>query len=192
MREHGIDISGHRSKHLEEFAGQRFGYVITLCDRVREVCPEFPGHPQLIHRRPVPERGGARADHPGPVVQTVSAVGYAAAGLGGGLLAALVAFSPSFVFVLAGAGYFSVLRTSRVAQAFLDGAGPATIGAILGSAILLAGTLREPWQFAVLAGAAVLLLGPALPVVRHGVVLTLLAAAATGLLVALAGGPLPH
>ena len=129
---------------------------------------------------------------PGPVVQTVSAVGYAAAGLGGGLLAALVAFSPSFVFVLAGAGYFSVLRTSRVAQAFLDGAGPAAIGAILGSAILLAGTLREPWQFAVLAGAAVLLLGPALPVVRRGVVLTLLAAAATGLLVALAGGPLPH
>jgi ArsR family transcriptional regulator, arsenate/arsenite/antimonite-responsive transcriptional repressor / arsenate reductase (thioredoxin) len=49
MREHGIDISGRRSKHLEEFAGQRFGYVITLCDRVREVCPEFPGHPQLIH-----------------------------------------------------------------------------------------------------------------------------------------------
>jgi chromate transporter len=129
---------------------------------------------------------------PGPVVQTVSAVGYAAAGLGGGLLAALVAFSPSFVFVLAGAGYFSVLRTSRVAQAFLDGAGPAAIGAILGSAVLLAGTLREPWQFAVLAGAAVLLLGPALPVVRRGVVLTLLAAAATGLLVALAGGPLPH
>jgi protein-tyrosine-phosphatase len=49
MREHGIDISGCRSKHLEEFSGQRFGYVITLCDRVREVCPEFPGHPQLIH-----------------------------------------------------------------------------------------------------------------------------------------------
>ena len=49
MREHGIDISGRRSKHQAEFAGQRFGYVITLCDRVREVCPEFPGHPQLIH-----------------------------------------------------------------------------------------------------------------------------------------------
>jgi protein-tyrosine-phosphatase len=49
MREHGIDISGRRSKHLEEFAGQRFGYVITLCDRVCEVCPEFGGHPQLIH-----------------------------------------------------------------------------------------------------------------------------------------------
>ena len=42
MHEHGIDISGRRSKHLEEFAGQRFGYAITLCDRVREVCPEFP------------------------------------------------------------------------------------------------------------------------------------------------------
>ena len=129
---------------------------------------------------------------PGPVVQTVSAVGYAAAGLGGGLLAALVAFSPSFVFVLAGARYFSVLRTSRVAQAFLDGAGPAAIGAILGSAILLAGTLREPWQFAVLAAAAVLLLGPQLGALRRGVVFTLLAAGATGSLVALAGGPLPH
>ena len=129
---------------------------------------------------------------PGPVVQTVSAVGYAAAGLGGGLLAALVAFSPSFVFVLAGARYFSVLRTSRVAQAFLDGAGPAAIGAILGSAILLAGTLREPWQFAVLAAAAVLLLGPQLGPLRRGVVFTLLAAGATGSLVALAGGPLPH
>jgi ArsR family transcriptional regulator, arsenate/arsenite/antimonite-responsive transcriptional repressor / arsenate reductase (thioredoxin) len=49
MREHGIDISGCRSKHLEEFSGQQFSYVITLCDRVREVCPEFPGYPRLIH-----------------------------------------------------------------------------------------------------------------------------------------------
>jgi protein-tyrosine-phosphatase/DNA-binding transcriptional ArsR family regulator len=49
MREYGIDISGRRSKHLAEFTGQRFGYVITLCDRVREVCPEFPGHPHLVH-----------------------------------------------------------------------------------------------------------------------------------------------
>src|SRR6185312_7288528 len=129
---------------------------------------------------------------PGPVVQTVSAVGYAAAGLGGGLLAALVAFSPSFVFVLGGARYFGVLRTSRAAQTFLDGAGPAAIGAILGSAILLAGTLREPWQFAVLAAAAVLLLAPQPRWLRRGVVFTLLAAAAAGMLIALAGGPLPH
>ena len=124
---------------------------------------------------------------PGPVVLTVSAVGYAAAGVGGGLLAALVAFSPSFAFVLGGARYFSALRTSRRAQSFLDGAGPAAIGAILGSAILLAGALSQPWQYAVLAGAAVLLLG-----LRRGVVFTLLAAAATGLGVALAGRAAPR
>jgi ArsR family transcriptional regulator, arsenate/arsenite/antimonite-responsive transcriptional repressor / arsenate reductase (thioredoxin) len=48
-RERGIDISGRRTKHLSEFADQRFDYVISLCDRVREVCPEFPGGPELIH-----------------------------------------------------------------------------------------------------------------------------------------------
>jgi protein-tyrosine-phosphatase len=49
MRERGIDISRRRSKHLSEFADKRFDYVISLCDRVREVCPEFPGGPELIH-----------------------------------------------------------------------------------------------------------------------------------------------
>jgi ArsR family transcriptional regulator, arsenate/arsenite/antimonite-responsive transcriptional repressor / arsenate reductase (thioredoxin) len=49
MREHGIDLSGRRSKHLSELGGRRFDYVISLCDRVREVCPEFPGGPALIH-----------------------------------------------------------------------------------------------------------------------------------------------
>lgn len=49
MRERGIDIAGRRSKHLSEFADQRFDYVISLCDRVREVCPEFAGGPELIH-----------------------------------------------------------------------------------------------------------------------------------------------
>jgi ArsR family transcriptional regulator, arsenate/arsenite/antimonite-responsive transcriptional repressor / arsenate reductase (thioredoxin) len=49
MRERGIDISRRRSKHLSEFADQRFDYVISLCDRVREVCPEFPGGPELVH-----------------------------------------------------------------------------------------------------------------------------------------------
>jgi protein-tyrosine-phosphatase len=49
MRQRGIDISARRSKHLSEFAGRRFDYVISLCDRVREVCPEFPGAPELIH-----------------------------------------------------------------------------------------------------------------------------------------------
>jgi ArsR family transcriptional regulator, arsenate/arsenite/antimonite-responsive transcriptional repressor / arsenate reductase (thioredoxin) len=49
MRARGIDISGNRSKHLDEFVSQRFDFVITLCDRVREVCPEFPAHPDLVH-----------------------------------------------------------------------------------------------------------------------------------------------
>ena len=49
MRERGLDISGHRPKHLRVFSRRRFDYVISLCDRVREVCPEFPGAPQTIH-----------------------------------------------------------------------------------------------------------------------------------------------
>jgi len=49
MREHGIDISGRRSKNLSEFAHQRFDHVISLCDRVREVCPDFPGPPIVAH-----------------------------------------------------------------------------------------------------------------------------------------------
>jgi chromate transporter len=124
---------------------------------------------------------------PGPVVQTVATVGYAAAGIGGGLLASLVAFFPSFAFVLGGARHFDALRGNHHALAFLDGAGPAAIGAILGSAIPLARALSQPWQYAVLAAAAALLLG-----LRRGVVVTLLAAAAAGTIIALAGGPLPH
>ena len=49
MRERGIDISGRESKHLDVFGHRRFDYVISLCDRVREVCPEFPGDPTTIH-----------------------------------------------------------------------------------------------------------------------------------------------
>ena len=45
----GIDISGQRPKHLDELLGERFDRVITLCDRVREVCPDFPGHPDAVH-----------------------------------------------------------------------------------------------------------------------------------------------
>jgi protein-tyrosine-phosphatase/DNA-binding transcriptional ArsR family regulator len=59
MRGYGIDLSGRRSKHLSEFARQRFDAVVTLCDRVREVCPEFPGQPQPIHWSiPDPARAG--------------------------------------------------------------------------------------------------------------------------------------
>jgi protein-tyrosine-phosphatase len=49
MQKRGIDISANRTKHLDEFRSQRFDVVITLCDRVREVCPEFPSHPDLVH-----------------------------------------------------------------------------------------------------------------------------------------------
>ncbi len=124
---------------------------------------------------------------PGPVVQTVAAVGYAAAGIGGGLLAAVVAFAPSFAFILLGARHFDRLRGDRRAAAFLGGAGPAAIGAILGSAIPLALALTERWQYAVLAAAAVLLL-----VLRRTVLVALLACGAAGVLLGLAGLPLPR
>jgi chromate transporter len=120
---------------------------------------------------------------PGPVVQTVAVVGYAAAGVGGGLLASLVAFVPSLAFVLAGGRRFEAIRRDERARAFLDGAGPAAIGAIFGAAVPLARALAEPWQYGVLAGAAVLLL-----VLRRGVVPTLLFAGLAGTVVVLAGG----
>ena len=50
MREVGIDISGQRSKSADEFAGQEFDYVITVCDNARESCPAFPGRAKRIHR----------------------------------------------------------------------------------------------------------------------------------------------
>jgi protein-tyrosine-phosphatase len=77
MRKRGIDLAGGRSKHLSEFTGRRFDYVISLCDRVREVCPEFPGTPQAIHwsvRDPARE--------PGTDKQTLPAFERTAAELG--------------------------------------------------------------------------------------------------------------
>lgn len=49
MREIGIDISSHRSKSADEFVGQDFDYIITVCDNARETCPVFPGHAERIH-----------------------------------------------------------------------------------------------------------------------------------------------
>ncbi|MGA2988061.1 MAG: arsenate reductase ArsC [Terriglobia bacterium] len=49
MREIGIDISGHRSKSVDEFAGQVFDYVITVCDNARESCPVFAATTKRIH-----------------------------------------------------------------------------------------------------------------------------------------------
>ncbi|MFF0133269.1 chromate efflux transporter [Streptomyces mirabilis] len=119
---------------------------------------------------------------PGPVVQTVAVVGYAAAGVGGGLLAATVAFAPSFLFVIFGGPRFDRLRANARVQAFLTGAGPAVTGAIAGSAIPLALALQHAWQFAVLAAAAVWLLAA-----RRGVVSALLGAGVLGVAAAMAG-----
>jgi len=121
---------------------------------------------------------------PGPVVQTVAVVGYAAAGVGGGLLASLVAFAPSFAFVLAGGSRFGQLRGSARVQAFLTGAGPAAIGAIAGAAIPLSLALSHLWQIAVLALAAAWLLG-----LRRGVVAAIVGGGALGVIAALAGAP---
>jgi chromate transporter len=123
---------------------------------------------------------------PGPVVHTVAVVGYAAAGVGGGLLAAAVAFAPSFAFILIGAERFDRLRADPGVRAFLDGAGPAAIGAIAGAAIPLALALTETWQLALLAAAAV-----ALFALRRGVVLTLVAAGVLGAVASVLGAPLP-
>jgi ArsR family transcriptional regulator, arsenate/arsenite/antimonite-responsive transcriptional repressor / arsenate reductase (thioredoxin) len=63
MAEHGIDLTSARAKHLDAFVGHRFDYVITLCDRVREVCPEFPGQPQPIHWS-IPDPAYGPGDYP--------------------------------------------------------------------------------------------------------------------------------
>jgi chromate transporter len=119
---------------------------------------------------------------PGPVVHTVAAVGFAAGGVLWALAAAAIAFAPSFAFVLIGGRHFERLRSNERARAFLDGAGPAAIGAILGAAIPLAAALSEHWQYAVL-GVAVLLLG----LRRIGVVAALFGGATVGIVVSLTG-----
>jgi chromate transporter len=124
---------------------------------------------------------------PGPLVQTVAAVGYAAGGIPSALLAALVAFAPSFSFILLGAARFERLLVNERVVVFLAGAAPAAAGAIIGSAIPLAAALSETWQYALLAAAAVALL-----VLHRSVVLTLLTAGTIGAAAGLLGAPLPH
>jgi chromate transporter len=122
---------------------------------------------------------------PGPVVATVAAVGYAAHGVPGAIIAAAIAFAPSFCFVLFGGRRFDTLRQNVKARAFLDGSGPAAIGAILGAAVLLAVALQEAWQFALLGAAVVALL-----LLKRGVVETLLAAGVLGVVLTALGAPL--
>lgn len=121
---------------------------------------------------------------PGPVVQTVAVVGYAAGGLGGGLIAALVAFAPSFLFVIGGAPHFDRLRGSPGVQAFLVGAGASAVGAIAGASVPLGLALAHEWQLGVLGLAAVWLLA-----LRRSVVTTLIGAGLLGIVAVLAGAP---
>jgi protein-tyrosine-phosphatase/DNA-binding transcriptional ArsR family regulator len=87
MREAGIDLSSQRSKHLSVFAADSFDYVITLCDRVREVCPEFPGHPGYVHWSVAdPGASGGSDDQTYPRFKQLAAeletrIGYLLAGL---------------------------------------------------------------------------------------------------------------
>ena len=121
---------------------------------------------------------------PGPVVLTVAVIGYAAKGVPGGLLATLVAFTPSFLFVLLGGPRFDQIRANIVIQSFLTGAGPAVIGAIAGSAIPLGLAFQHLWQIPVLAGGLLWLFAA-----RRGVVTGLLIAGGVGVLLALSGVP---
>jgi chromate transporter len=121
---------------------------------------------------------------PGPVVQTVAVVGYAARGVAGGLLAALIAFAPSFAFVLVGGPRFDQIRANVTVASFFAGAGPAVIGAIAGSAIPLGRSFQHLWQIPILAGALLWLF-----VLRRGVVSGLLVAAGIGVVIALTGVP---
>lgn len=50
MKEIGIDLSSHRSKHVDELAGEAFDYVLTVCNNAKESCPIFPGHANRIHK----------------------------------------------------------------------------------------------------------------------------------------------
>lgn len=123
---------------------------------------------------------------PGPVTQTVAVVGYAAAGLGGALFASALAFGPSFAMIMLGGRRFLALRENLDARAFLDGAGPAAVGAIFGAFVPLAGGVDLAWQWLLAAAAAMLLL-----MLRRGVAPVILAAGAAGIIAALAGAPLP-
>lgn len=123
---------------------------------------------------------------PGPVVHTVAAVGYGAHGLGGALLAAAVAFLPSFWFIAIGATRFEELIRNPSVAAFMAGAGPAAIGGIFGSAIPLAGALGQAWQWVLLAVAAA-----AMVRWRGKVVPILIACGVSGAVLVAAGAGLP-
>lgn len=114
---------------------------------------------------------------PGPVLHTVSVVGYAAAGLGGALLATCLAFAPSFVLVIFGAKYFERIRSNFLATSFLNGAGPAAIGAIFGSAIPLSQGITDGWQFLIFGASLFVLI-----FMRRSIIFTLALSAGLGVI----------
>jgi ArsR family transcriptional regulator, arsenate/arsenite/antimonite-responsive transcriptional repressor / arsenate reductase (thioredoxin) len=90
MRERGIDISSRQPKHFSVLAGRRFDYVVSLCDRVREVCPDFTGPPQVIHWSiPDPAAAGSTSAGTYPAFRAVAAdletrIGFLLARIAGG------------------------------------------------------------------------------------------------------------
>jgi chromate transporter len=117
---------------------------------------------------------------PGPVVATIAAVGYAAGGTFGGIVAAAVAFAPSLVFVGVGARRFSAVRSRPAWRAFFDGAAPAAAGAIAASALVLARGCPHHWQWPLIAvGVSLVVL------LRRSTTWTLVAGGLVGLLLEL-------
>ena len=110
-------------------------------------------HVSLDDGGSVPECGGAGTGDSRPVVQTVAVVGYAAAGVVGGLFAAWSSSRRHFSSCSLGAPRFGRIRVNPSVQSFFCGAGPAAIGAIAGSAVSLGLTLQHLWQIPVLGAA---------------------------------------
>jgi len=123
---------------------------------------------------------------PGPVVHTVAVVGFAAGGIMGAVVAACVAFVPSFLLIGCGARHFERLRKNTSVRSFLDGAGPGAIGAILGVSVPLLMSLSEGWQWIVAAVAV-----GSVFVLRRSPFQVLLLAAVAGALCVQFGAALP-
>ncbi|MEI6855243.1 MAG: chromate efflux transporter [Acidimicrobiaceae bacterium] len=119
---------------------------------------------------------------PGPVAQTVAVVGYSARGLTGALLAAFIAFAPSFIFVLIGAPRFEKIRTNKNVASFFAGAGTAVLGAIAGASVPLTRALHHGWQIPLL-----LLMFVWVFLLRKGVVSGLLICGAVGIALSFLG-----
>ena len=119
---------------------------------------------------------------PGPVVQTVAVVGYSARGLTGALLAAFIAFTPSFIFVLIGAPRFEKIRKNKNVASFFAGAGTAVLGVIAGASVPLTRALHHGWQIPLL-----LLMFVWVFLLRKGVVSGLLICGAVGIALSFLG-----